>query len=44
MTKNTVPRCGVNPTSQPASPKYRIFDAGAIAVRSQPSSPERTRR
>jgi 2-dehydropantoate 2-reductase len=30
MTKNTVPRYGVNPTSQPASPKYCIFGAGAI--------------
>ena len=30
MTKNTVPRCGVNPTSQPGSPKYCIFGAGAI--------------
>jgi 2-dehydropantoate 2-reductase len=30
MTKNTVPRGGVNPTSQPASPKYCIFGAGAI--------------
>jgi 2-dehydropantoate 2-reductase len=30
MTQNTVPRCGVNPTSQPASPKYCIFGAGAI--------------
>jgi 2-dehydropantoate 2-reductase len=30
MTKNTAPRCEVNPTSQPASPKYCIFGAGAI--------------
>ena len=30
MTKNIVPRCGVNPTSQPASPKYCIFGAGAV--------------
>ena len=30
MTKNTGRRCGVNPTSQPASPKYCIFGAGAI--------------
>jgi 2-dehydropantoate 2-reductase len=30
MTKNTVPRCRVNPTRQPASPKYCIFGAGAI--------------
>ena len=30
MTKNTAPRCGVNPTSQPGSPKYCIFGAGAI--------------
>ena len=30
MTKNTVPRCGVNPTSQPASPKFCIFGAGAV--------------
>jgi glycine/D-amino acid oxidase-like deaminating enzyme len=30
MTKNTAPRCGVNPTSQPDSPKYCIFGAGAI--------------
>jgi 2-dehydropantoate 2-reductase len=30
MTKNTAPRCDVNPVSQPASPKYCIFGAGAI--------------
>ena len=30
MTKNTVARCGVNPTSEPASPKYCIFGAGAV--------------
>jgi ketopantoate reductase len=30
MTKNTAPRCGVNPTGEPASPKYCIFGAGAI--------------
>jgi 2-dehydropantoate 2-reductase len=30
MTKNSVTRCGMNPTSQPASPKYCIFGAGAI--------------
>ena len=30
MTKNTVPRGGVIPTSQPASPKYCIFGAGAV--------------
>ena len=30
MAKNTAPRCGVNPTSQPASPKYCVFGAGAI--------------
>jgi ketopantoate reductase len=30
MTKNALSRCRVNPTSQPASPKYCIFGAGAI--------------
>ena len=30
MTENATPRCGVNPASQPASPKYCIFGAGAI--------------
>jgi predicted dinucleotide-binding enzyme len=30
MTKNTVPRYGVNPTSEPGSPKFCIFGAGAI--------------
>ena len=30
MTNNTVPRCGVNPTSHPASPRFCIFGAGAI--------------
>ena len=30
MTKNTIPRCGVISTSQPASPKYCIFGAGAV--------------
>jgi choline dehydrogenase-like flavoprotein len=30
MTNNTVPRCDVNPTSHPASPKFCIFGAGAI--------------
>ena len=30
MTGIRVPRCCVNPTSQPASPKYCIFGAGAI--------------
>src|SRR5271155_5602289 len=30
MTKNTVPRCGLNPTSQAASPKYCVVGAGAI--------------
>jgi 2-dehydropantoate 2-reductase len=30
MTKNTVPRCGVNPAGEPASPRFCIFGAGAI--------------
>ena len=30
MTKNTIPRCGVISTSQPASPKYCVFGAGAV--------------
>ena len=30
MTKNTIPRCGVTSTSQPASPKYCVFGAGAV--------------
>ena len=30
MTKNTVSRCGVNPTKQTTLPKYCIFGAGAI--------------
>lgn len=30
MTKNTVPRGSVIPTSQPTSPKYCIFGAGAV--------------
>ena len=30
MTKTTVARCGVNPISEPDSPKYCIFGAGAI--------------
>ena len=30
MTKNTVPRYGVHPTSEPGSPKFCIFGAGAI--------------
>ena len=30
MTKTTVARCGVNPISEPGSPKYCIFGAGAI--------------
>jgi 2-dehydropantoate 2-reductase len=32
MTKNTVPRCGVIATSQPASPKFCIFGAGAVGA------------
>ena len=28
MIKNTAPRCGVNPTSEPASPKYCIIARG----------------
>jgi 2-dehydropantoate 2-reductase len=30
MTKNTAPRCGVDLTSQPASPKFCVVGAGAV--------------
>ena len=30
MTKTTVAPCGVNPISEPGSPKYCIFGSGAI--------------
>ena len=30
MRENTIPRCGMNPTSEPASPKFCIFGAGAV--------------
>ena len=30
MTKNTPPLCGMNPAGEPASPRFRIFGAGAI--------------